>query len=275
VAAGTIVVYALMSLLGLIVLHTGPTIDKPMFHWLVAHRSHKWASFMTRATKVGDTWTVRSAAVTAAVCLAVTWRSLRWLPALALATMQVLQRLLTTAIHHTVHRVGPPGHIHGTFPSGGSERCVVFYGLIAYLLWREFSGSRKAAIWSGAAVAALAFNEGYSRAYLGMHWFTDVLSGWIYGALLLVVFIIAVRMVAGPARRPADAALPDGAAGVPGHGGKRAVSQTAAGRTWDVDGPAAEPKIGGRPGTGATRSEVRGAPGRGAQPGAPAPEAGP
>jgi hypothetical protein len=59
--------------------------------------------------------------------------------------------------------VGPPGFLHGTFPSGGSERCVVFYGLIAYFLWREFSGRRVTAVWSGAAVAAVAFNEGYSR----------------------------------------------------------------------------------------------------------------
>jgi len=42
-----------------------------------------------------------------------------------------------------------------TFPSGGAERCIIFYGLIAYLLWREFSGSRRAAVWSAAAVAAL------------------------------------------------------------------------------------------------------------------------
>jgi undecaprenyl-diphosphatase len=44
---------------------------------------------------------------------------------------------------------------------------------------------------------------GYSRVNLGMHWVTDVLSGWIYGLLLLVAFITAVRLVAGPARLPA------------------------------------------------------------------------
>jgi len=85
--------------------------------------------------------------------------------------------------------VGPPGFLHGTYPSGGSERTVVFFGLIAYFLWREFSGRRVTAIWAGAAVAALAFNEGYSRIYLGMHWGTDVLSGWFYGILLLALFI--------------------------------------------------------------------------------------
>ena len=79
---------------------------------------------------------------------------------------------------------------------------MVFFGLIAYFLWREFSGRRVTAIWAGAAVAALAFNEGYSRVYLGMHWTTDVLSGWFYGILLLALFILATRVIMGPARAP-------------------------------------------------------------------------
>ena len=144
------------------------------------------------------------AVVSAAVCLAVTWRRYRWLPAFAFLVLSLLQRYLTHGIHLVAHRVGPPGFLHGTYPSGGSERTVVFFGLIAYFLWREFSGRRVTAIWAGAAVAALAFNEGYSRLYLGMHWTTDVLSGWFYGILLLALFILATRVVMGPARRPEE-----------------------------------------------------------------------
>jgi undecaprenyl-diphosphatase len=140
------------------------------------------------------------------VCLAVTWRRYKWLPAFAFIILSVLQRYLTHGIHLVAHRVGPPGFLHGTFPSGGSERSVVFFGLIAYFLWREFSGRRVTAIWAGAAVAALAFNEGYSRVYLGMHWTTDVLSGWFYGILLLALFILATRLIMGPARAPEEVA---------------------------------------------------------------------
>jgi membrane-associated phospholipid phosphatase len=205
IAIGMIAIYAVMALLGLPVTHQGHIIDKPVNHWVGHHRIHQWAHEMSKATKVGDTWTTRGAAVTAAVCLATTWPRMRWLPPVALAAISLIQHPLTHMIHLTDPRIGPPGFRHGTFPSGGSERCVAFYGLIAYLLWREFSGSRRAAIWSAAVVAALAFNEGYSRLYLGMHWATDVLSGWVYGLLILVAFIVAVRLVAGPARLPAGA----------------------------------------------------------------------
>jgi membrane-associated phospholipid phosphatase len=205
IIAGTIVVYAVMALLGLLVVHAGPSIDKPVFHWTVAHREHAWIAVMKRATKVGDSWTTWAAAATAAVCLAVTWRRKRWMPPVALAALIVIDKYLKRALVNTFHRAAPPGS-HGTFPSGGSDRAIAIYGLIAYLLWREFSGRRRTAVWAGAVVAALGFEEGYSRAYLAVHWVTDVLSGWIFGCLLLAVFIAAVRLVAGPATAPAAVA---------------------------------------------------------------------
>jgi undecaprenyl-diphosphatase len=202
IIVGAAVIFGIMALLGQLVLHGGPPVDKPIYHWVIHHRIHHWKGLMASLTKIGNGWSTRMAVVSAAVCLAVTWRRYKWLPALAFVVLSVLQRYLTHGIHLVAHRVGPPGFPHGTFPSGGSERAVVFFGLIAYFLWREFSGRRVTAIWAGAGVAAVAFNEGYSREYLGMHWTTDVLSGWFYGILLLALFILAVRVIMGPARTP-------------------------------------------------------------------------
>jgi membrane-associated phospholipid phosphatase len=207
-AVGAVVVYALTCLLGLVVVHAGPHIDKPIYTWMTGHRVHFWKSAMNRATKVGDTWTTWGAAVAAAVCLAAFYRSHKWLPPVALGAAIVFDHYLTQALRHTFHRVGPPDSPLGTFPSGGCDRIIVFYGLIAYLIWREISGSRRAAIWSAGVVAALAFSEGYSRGYLTLHWFTDIISGLIYGSLILAVFIVTIRMVVGPARQKAADTLP-------------------------------------------------------------------
>jgi membrane-associated phospholipid phosphatase len=81
---------------------------------------------------------------------------------------------------------------------------VYLYGLIAYLTWREFSGSPQGKAWAIGAVAALSFNEAYSREYLSKHWFTDILSGLFYGAVLLGPSIAAVRLFAGPAVTPSQ-----------------------------------------------------------------------
>jgi membrane-associated phospholipid phosphatase len=193
--AGAIVVYGVLALLGLLVVHKGPVIDKPIYHWTTAHRVHPWTSVMTRLTKIGDTWTTWGAAATAAVCLAVARPKRKWLPAVALIAVIVVDHFDTLAIRGTFARPGPPNSPGGTFPSGGCDRVILFYGTIAYFLWRDFSGKRTAAIWASAAVAALAINEAYSRLYLTLHWFTDVLSGLLYGFLLLGVFVTAIRLV--------------------------------------------------------------------------------
>jgi len=223
VVAGAVAVYGLTALLGLLVVHAGPTIDKPIMNWTNAHRVHSWAAVMNRLTKIGDTWTTWGAVTAAAVCLAVTWHRNRWLPPLALAAAIIVDHYTTIYIRHTFERPGPPGSPHGTFPSGGADRIIILYGLIAYLLWHEFSRQRRAGIWAGATVAVLAFSEGYSRGYLTLHWFTDVLSGWVYGTLLLLLFVIAVRYTEGssgpgrPGRRGlAPGAVREPIAGRPG-----------------------------------------------------------
>jgi membrane-associated phospholipid phosphatase len=109
----------------------------------------------------------------------------------------VIDHYTTLGLRHVFHRLGPPTSPLGTYPSGGCDRCIVFYGLIAYLLWHAFSGRRTTAIWAAAVVAALGFNEAYSRVYLSLHWLTDALSGLIYGVLLLIAFIMAVRVAGG------------------------------------------------------------------------------
>jgi len=205
---GAVIVYGLTSLLGVLIVHTGPSIDKPIYYWMIHHRVRFWESAMDRVTKVGNTWTTWGAAAAAAVCLAAFYRSHKWLPPVALGAAIFIDHYLTLALRHAFHRIGPPGSPLGTFPSGGCERIFVFYGLIAYLIWREVSGSRRAAVWSAGVIAALGFSEGYSRGYLTLHWFTDIISGIIYGCLILTVFITTIRVVVGPARTPGTETVP-------------------------------------------------------------------
>jgi hypothetical protein len=206
--AGVVVVFGVMSLLGLAVVYHGLAIDKPIFTWVSGHQVHAVAAAMKRLTKIGDTWTTWGAAAAAAVCLAVSSRGRRWLPPVALVSLIVADHYTTLALRHEFHRLGPPTSPLGTYPSGGCDRCIVFFGLIAYLLWREFSGRRETAIWAGAAVAALGFNEAFSRVYLSLHWSTDAVSGLLYGGLLLLAFITAIRVVAGRAVTASRSAEP-------------------------------------------------------------------
>ena len=203
-AVGAVGVYALTCLLGVLVVHAGPDLDKPVHSWMIHHQVHFWKAVMDRLTKMGNTWTTWGAAAAAAACLAALYRKHKWLPPVVFGAAIVIDHFLTLALRHTFHRLGTPESPLGTFPSGGCDRIIVFYGLIAYLIWREVSGRKSTAIWLAGVVAALAFTEGYSRVYLSLHWFTDAVSGLIYGGLVLAVFITTIRLVEGPARQVAE-----------------------------------------------------------------------
>jgi PAP2 superfamily len=197
--AGGLAGYGVMALLGPPVINHGLAIDEPIFRWTENHQVGWWAAVMERFNRLGNTWTTWGAVGTAAVCLGVSWHRQRWLPPATLGMAILVDHYATSALHRKFSRLGPPPNPLGTYPSGGTDRVVLFYGLIAHMLWREFSGSRRGKIWAVGAVTALSFNQAYCRQYLSQHWFIDIICGLFYGTVLLMPIIAAVELIAGPA----------------------------------------------------------------------------
>jgi hypothetical protein len=197
--AGGALAYKVMELLAPAVINHGLVIDEPIYQWTIDHQVKWWGDVMERLTKIGNSQPSWGAAGAAAAILAVAWPRRKWVPPAALGAAFVVERCVTLALRRKFGRPGPPTSPLGTYPSGGVDRVVYLYGLIAYLTWREFSGSPQGKALAIGAVTALSFNEAYSREYLSKHWFTDILSGLFYGAILLAPSIAAVRLFAGPA----------------------------------------------------------------------------
>jgi undecaprenyl-diphosphatase len=87
-----------------------------------------------------------------------------------------------------------------SFPSAHSASSVALYALLAFILARAARGStRTALVVAGLAVAAAV---GVSRVYLGAHYPTDVLAGWLTGGVLAAASwaLVARLRVAGPLR---------------------------------------------------------------------------
>jgi membrane-associated phospholipid phosphatase len=67
-----------------------------------------------------------------------------------------------------------------SFPSGHAVQTMVFYGLLAMLAlqWPPLARRRRLVVAATVTVVALV---GYTRVYLGNHWPTDILGGWLLG----------------------------------------------------------------------------------------------
>jgi membrane-associated phospholipid phosphatase len=115
--------------------------------------------------------------------------------------------LLDVILKHFFERGRPPFHdpaINETtlsFPSGHSMGSVVGYGLLAYLLVRAARHWwMRLAIIAAASVLVLAI--GFSRIFLGAHYFSDVLGGYTVGGFWLASCILTIEAVR---RRPRQA----------------------------------------------------------------------
>lgn len=73
-----------------------------------------------------------------------------------------------------------------SFPSGHSMSAMGIYGVIAAALIAMYPAARRPVI---AAVVVLIAGIGLSRIYLGVHWPSDVLGGWLGGIPPLVVSV--------------------------------------------------------------------------------------
>ena len=108
--------------------------------------------------------------------------------------------LLDAALKHFYVRDRPDfpdPWIHETtlsFPSGHSVASVVGYGLLAYVLvlFLRSWWTRTIAI---VLLSALVLAIGFSRAYLGAHYLTDVIGGFAVGGCWLVTCISAVETI--------------------------------------------------------------------------------
>lgn len=82
-----------------------------------------------------------------------------------------------------------------SFPSGHALASAVVYLTIGVFVARAAS-SRKMAIYSLSCAALLTFIVGLSRIYLGVHYPTDVIAGWLVGAgWALLCWIIAEKLM--------------------------------------------------------------------------------
>lgn len=81
-----------------------------------------------------------------------------------------------------------------SYPSGHSMSAISFYGLLAFYATYFLSVPLLVTI---AIAVVIALWVGLSRMYLGVHWPTDVLSGWLAGSIWLITCFYGLAKIGG------------------------------------------------------------------------------
>lgn len=123
----------------------------------------------------------------------IAWLAGRRRPALALAAGLGLMVLLQFAVKEIVDRPRPPsdlvdlraGFTSPSFPSGHTMSPTYLYGFLAVAALASplSRGLRGAAV---ALVAAFLLLGGLANVYLGVHWTSDVIGGYLWALLVLI-----------------------------------------------------------------------------------------
>ncbi|WP_078945831.1 phosphatase PAP2 family protein [Streptomyces exfoliatus] len=169
---------------------------------------------------VWDPWTMRALAAATAVLL--WWRRERR-TALWLAGTMLFAAALQQGVKALLDRERPrwPDPVdsaqYAAFPSGHAMTAMVACGLLLWVLalrWRP--GWRGWGALAGVALVSV-LGAGWTRLYLGVHWPTDVLGGWLLGWCCVAVAVLTYRW--SERRGARTAGLRDG--GLGGLGGSR------------------------------------------------------
>ena len=173
-------------------------LDRPLLGYALTWRS-PWAdAIITGYTVIAGPVSMPIIAIGTLIILAIYRRS--FTPVIVIAAAGLGSLFMTIAGKDLIKRVRPPlseavapYEYSPSFPSGHALNAVVIAGIIAYLLTLR-QQSRRARVFLIIGTAVFAFTIGLSRVFLGHHWFTDVLAGWMLGSAWLALVVIAHRL---------------------------------------------------------------------------------
>jgi undecaprenyl-diphosphatase len=171
--------------LAMLIFGGGP-LDRAIYRSLYAGSRPSEVTVARFVTALGEPTFLIAAGVACALWL---WRMGKGRLALVLIAVTMIGRGLAEAQKYSIARVRPDIEPHlvvvktSSFPSGHATSSMIFFLTLAL----AFTSGRRWHRLAAAGAVLLSFMIGTSRVMLGVHWPSDVIGGWAFGALWVML----------------------------------------------------------------------------------------
>ncbi len=176
--------------------------DDAVYKFLSGFMSEGMTGFMKLMTFIGSGWSITVLAVAIPFSAFILKKKKYYATALMIPLNIAIGSLLNEILKQLFRRARPEilrlvKVTDYSFPSGHSMNSMIFYGFLAWLILKFVQPRFKypAAFISGLMILLI----GTSRVYLGVHYASDVIAGFIIGLAWLAFFIwIAGKYITEP-----------------------------------------------------------------------------
>ena len=171
--------------------------DQSITDSILAYRSPSLTDYFTFVTDVGD---VQGYLVMVVLAGALIYYALKkWKYVVQTVVVLFLATISNVILKKVFNRSRPEiEHLVSvktlSYPSGHAMSSIAFYGFLIYLVYKiKMNKALKIALIL--LLSLLIFSIGTSRVYLGVHYPSDVLGGWIAGAIWVLFFILLFNLI--------------------------------------------------------------------------------
>ena len=174
------------------------SFDRPVLDQAISRRGATLDNVLTWFTHLGGP--LGMTLIAASIMAVMVWRWRSRTP-LILMLITVAGSLTLTLVGKALvgrHRppqidAVPPYETSPSFPSGHALNSTAIAGMVAYLLLLHLE-HQLARVVAVVTAGCWAVAIGSSRVFLGHHWLTDVMMGWVIGLIWLAIVITAHRL---------------------------------------------------------------------------------
>jgi undecaprenyl-diphosphatase len=161
--------------------------DEPIRSWISDHRAEALDTFFTNVSDLGS-WQV--VVIGLVVLLALAWRTcapMAGMLIVATCARPLCEWVIKASVGRERPQVGALVSSGGpAFPSGHVMAAIALWGLVPPIV--ALVTHRRSLWWAATIVSGtIILLVAASRVYMGVHWFSDVIGGLLFGAVYLLV----------------------------------------------------------------------------------------